>query len=303
MCEWGGGHIKSYSTNEVCQMCNVSRKQLRYYEEHGVLSPVPRNDANNYRYYTQQHLCAIVAAKALKNIDMSLAEMKDIIYGRNVEAIQRSIRKQMTASREALEESMIRYEQSTLEYTKLMEAISIFKIHDLKGETDYHYEVVDRPAQSVISLRYRTDFEDADGLDMDYLPLIQTKAQSVNAASLSISALMYITYDHFDSDSCWFNNQVHDFKIAVPVADAGPHIQHCDHIPAFQGVSAIHIGSPKNERLYQTYMDLLKWAKAQGYRLENWSVEEWLISPMITNNSDLWMIRVMIPFRGTRIQA
>ena len=177
------------------------------------------------------------------------------------------------------------------------------KIHDLKAETDHHYEVVDRPAQSVISLRYRTDFEDADGLDMDYLPLIQTKAQSVNAASLSISALMYITYDHFDSDSCWFNNQVHDFKIAVPVADAGPHIQHCDHIPAFQGVSAIHIGSPKNERLYQTYMDLLKWAKAQGYRLENWSVEEWLISPMITNNSDLWMIRVMIPFRGTRIQA
>lgn len=292
--------MERFSTNKVCQMCNVSRKQLRYYEEHGLLSPVPRNDANNYRYYTQQHLCAIVAAKALRNIDMSLTEMKDIIYGRNVEAIQKSIQKQLTASREALEESLIRYEQSTLEYTKLMEAISVLKIHDLKANTDFHYEVVERPAQSVISLRYRTDFEDANGLDINYLPLIQNEAQSVNATALSISALIYITYNHFDSQACTFNNEVHDFKIAVPVANAGAHSQHLDHIPAFQGVSAIHIGSPKNERLYQTYMALLQWAKTQGYHLENWSVEEWLISPMITNNSDLWMIRVMIPFRGTQ---
>ena len=45
-------------------------------------------------------------------------------------------------------------------------------------------------------------------------------------------------------------------------------------------------------------MRLMDWAKGQGYELENCSLEEWLISPMITYNKELWVIRIMIPFRG-----
>ena len=45
-------------------------------------------------------------------------------------------------------------------------------------------------------------------------------------------------------------------------------------------------------------MALLHWAKEQNYRLENWSVEEWLISPMITNNKDFWVVRIIIPFKS-----
>ena len=298
--ERGDFAVKVYSTNKVCQMCEVSRKQLRYYEEHGLLSPVPRNDANNYRYYTQQHLCAIVAAKALRNIDISLAEMKEIIYGSNLEAIQDSIRRQMTASREALEESILRYEQSTLEYTRLMEAISVLKAYHGASDVNPSYEVVERPAQSVVSLHYRTDWEDVDALDMEHLPLIQAKVQAAHAVVPSISALLYLTRGHFDPKSCTFNGEEHDFKIAIPVSQQQAHQDQFDQIPAFRGVCAIHIGSPKGEKLYQSYVGLLRWAREQGYELENWSVEEWLISPMITNNSDLWMIRFMIPFSGTK---
>ena len=34
-------HMGQYNTNEICQLCGVSRKQLRYYEERGILSAVP----------------------------------------------------------------------------------------------------------------------------------------------------------------------------------------------------------------------------------------------------------------------
>lgn len=64
----------------------------------GLLKPVPGNDANHYRYYTREYLCAVVADKTLRNIDMPLTEMEDIIYGHNVEAVRISIQKQMTAS-------------------------------------------------------------------------------------------------------------------------------------------------------------------------------------------------------------
>ena len=37
----------------------------------------------------------------------------------------------------------------------------------------------------------------------------------------------------------------------------------------------------------------------QNPRAMNWpgSVEEWLISPMITNNKDFWILRIIIPFK------
>ncbi len=288
--------MRTYNTNEICQLCGVSRKQLRYYEERGILSQVPRQRGNNYRYYTHEHIYEIVAAKALRNIDMSLAEMKDVIYGKNVGSIQLSLQQQLNSARETLEVSLRQYEQSAIIYAKLAEALSFLRLHYRQVEDNLNMELIDHPRQDVVSLSYTSTFEDEDCCDIECLPKIQRLTQEVNA--ISFGALLYTTYDHFDSTTCLFDDQVHDFKIAAPVLDRKKPCAHYDTIPSFRGVSTIHIGSPKGKRLYHTYMRLLCWAKAQGYQLENWSVEEWLISPMITNNKDLWVIRIMIPFKS-----
>lgn len=286
--------MNKYTTNKFCQLCGVSRKQLRYYEERGILSQVPRSGSNNYRYYTQEHIYEIVAAKGLKNMDMSLAEMKDVIYGASVGSVQLSMQKQLNLARENLETSLRQYEQSAIAYARLVEALSLLKLQR-RQDAASQFEVVDRPQQDVIALSYASTFEDEACCDVEYLPQIQTAAQEVNTTSFG--ALLYLTYGHFDPDACLFDRQVHDFKIAVPVLDRKKPSPLYHTIPPFRGVSAIHIGSPKEERLYHTYMDLLTWAREQGYPLENWSVEEWLISPMVTNNKDLWMIQIVIPIR------
>ena len=287
--------MRTYNTNEICQMCGVSRKQLRYYEERGILSTVPRQSSNNYRYYTHEHIYEIVAAKALKNIDMSLAKMKDVIYGKDIGSIQFSLQQQLNLARENLEASFRQYEQSTVVYAKLAEALSFLKVHYTQTDLGLAVEVIDRGEQDVISLSYASTFEDEACCDIEYLARLQLLVPEVN--TISFGALLYVTYDHFDSGACVFNHQINNYKIAVPVLDRKKPSPHYDKIPAFRAVSAIHIGSPKDMRLYQTYMNTLNWAKERGYQLENWSVEEWLISPMITNNKDLWVIRIMIPFK------
>lgn len=287
---------RSFNTNEICKLCDVSRKQLRYYEEKGILSTVPRQDNNNYRYYTHEHIYEIVAAKALKNIDMSVADMKDVIYGKNINSIQMSLQQQLNQARESMELSLRRYEQSAIIYTRLAEALSFLKLSHGKTEIGTEIEIIDYPGQDVIALPYNATFEDEGCCDIEYLPKLQLLSKEVNAVSLG--ELLYMTYDHFDSESCNFNHQKHRFKIAAPVLDQRKPCSYYDKIPPFKGASTIHIGSPKDKRLYETYMKLLNWAKEQGYKLENWSVEEWLISPMVTNNKDLWVIRIMIPFKS-----
>lgn len=283
-----------YGTEEICQLCGVSRKQLRYYEERGILSAVSRHESNNYRYYTQEHIYEIVAAKALKNIDMSLTEIQDVIYGKNIGGIQHSLHQQLNLAKENLNASLRRYEQSTIVYTRLTEALSYLKLHHKLANAEFEFELVDRTEQDVVSIPYSSTFEDEVCHDIEHLPQIQRIAQDVNA--ISFGALFYLTYNHFDSETCSFNHQVHNYKIASPVLDRKKSCSHYDKIPGFRGVSAIHIGNPKSKSLYNTYMRLLTWAKERGYKLQNWSLEEWLISPMITNNKDLWVIQIMIPF-------
>lgn len=206
-----------------------------------------------------------------------------------------SIEKKMVAARDNLQDSLLRYEQSMIVYTKLIEAISVLKLHNHKIDTDLGYELADFPEQTIISLSYRTNFEDEDCYDIEYMAKIQTLSQEVNVASLG--ALLYVLYNHFDSKTCSFDHKVHSYKIAVPVIDTKKPCLHYDKIPAFRGVCAVHIGTPKDKRLLNTYTGLLCWAKSQGYELADWSVEEWLISPMITNNKDFWILRIIIPFK------
>jgi len=287
--------MNTYSVNEICKLCEVTRKQLRYYEERGILSEVPRDANNNYRYYTQDHICEIVAAKALKDVDMPLSTIKDVIHGKNIGSIQYLLQQQKRLAYEQLESSLSRYEQSTVTYTKLTEALSHLKLHSHQNGLYSECEVIDRDEQSIIAIPYSTTFEDETCLDIEYLPQIQKLAWQANAAP--VNTLIYLTYDHFDSASCTFNGQIHNFRIATPVSEQkNAHLSY-DKIEAFSGVSTVHIGDPKNKRLHNTYMRLLEWSKQQGFELENWSIEEWLISPLITDNKDLWVIRIMIPFK------
>lgn len=272
-------------------MCGVSRKQLRYYEERGILSEVPRNEENNYRYYTQEHIYQIVAAKTLRGLNIPVKTINDIIYGKDIGNLQGLLQRQLAMARDALEASIRQYEQSSLVYTKLTEALSYLKISKFSDELSY--EIVERPVQKVVSIRYTSTWEDETYCDLEHLPQIQTIAQEVNCASLG--TVTYVTYGHFDSKKCSFNHEVHDYKIAIPVIDMEKPSRYYDTIPSIKGVSTIHVGSPKDKHLLNTYLKLLHWARDRGYKLGNWSVEEWLISPMITNNKNLWVIQIIIP--------
>ncbi|MBR3788342.1 MAG: MerR family DNA-binding transcriptional regulator, partial [Firmicutes bacterium] len=46
--------VKKYSIGEVAEMCSVSIKTLRYYDQIGLVIPEFRNEESKYRYYSKQ---------------------------------------------------------------------------------------------------------------------------------------------------------------------------------------------------------------------------------------------------------
>ena len=61
---------------EFSKMSKVTIKTLRYYEKEGLLMPKHVDDFNGYRYYESNQLIDISKIIALKQVGLSIGEIK-----------------------------------------------------------------------------------------------------------------------------------------------------------------------------------------------------------------------------------
>ncbi|MDT2704299.1 MerR family transcriptional regulator [Enterococcus dongliensis] len=66
---------KLLSIGEAADICHVSRKTLRFYEELGLLVPDYVSPQNNYRYYSEETVMLIPILKYYKQMGFRLQEI------------------------------------------------------------------------------------------------------------------------------------------------------------------------------------------------------------------------------------
>lgn len=71
--------------SEFAQVTGITRKNLIFYDKIGLLSPTRIDGQNNYRYYTYQQIDTANVITVLREINMSLKEIKAYLCGRSPE--------------------------------------------------------------------------------------------------------------------------------------------------------------------------------------------------------------------------
>lgn len=66
-------------TNEVEKLLGITKHTLRYYEKEGLVHPI--KDDNGYRNYSDEDIQVLQLVKFLRNIDISIDDIKGIIRG------------------------------------------------------------------------------------------------------------------------------------------------------------------------------------------------------------------------------
>ncbi len=97
---------------EFSKMSKVTIKALRYYEKEGLLIPKHIDNFNGYRYYESNQLIDISKIISLKQVGLSIEEIKRIIINKKpIDIILKS-------KREELENaiSLYKYQLSKLNY-------------------------------------------------------------------------------------------------------------------------------------------------------------------------------------------
>jgi DNA-binding transcriptional MerR regulator len=69
---------KMYSTGEMADVCNISKRTLRHYEKIALLVPEYTDPQNNYRYYNSRQVGILLGIKVLQEFGFSLEKIKGL---------------------------------------------------------------------------------------------------------------------------------------------------------------------------------------------------------------------------------
>ncbi|MDQ0300587.1 DNA-binding transcriptional MerR regulator [Salibacterium salarium] len=77
-------NIKYFTTGEFAKLCKVNKQTLFYYDQIGLLSPVFKNE-KGYRYYSIQQLEFFTVIDLLKDLGMSLRDIRYYVVNKSPE--------------------------------------------------------------------------------------------------------------------------------------------------------------------------------------------------------------------------
>ena len=94
---WGSTHLgegAALKINEVESLVGISKKNIRFYEQEGLLSP-KRNSENSYRDYSEEDVAILKEIRLLRRLSVPLDEIRKLQLGTHT--AQDTMRRQMIA--------------------------------------------------------------------------------------------------------------------------------------------------------------------------------------------------------------
>ena len=140
--------------NEVEAAVGITKKNIRFYEEEGLIAP-GREPGNGYRSYSQADVERLRRIKLLRKLDVPLAEIREMLEGQRTLAEGMSLQLERLRSRRAdLEEAigfctLLQQENGPLEQLDVEQTLARLAAKEEQGVTFVDIEQVDRKAERI----------------------------------------------------------------------------------------------------------------------------------------------------------
>ena len=152
-----------FRIGEFAQIAQVSGRQLRFYDQLGLLQPAHTDPQTGYRYYSIRQLPRLNCILALKELGLSLEQIGPLLKN---ELSPAELRAMLTMKRAQLEQSL-REEEARLRHIESR----IAQIDRQGGIGDYDVVMKSVPATPFLSLRCA-----CDGMD-EVVRMVRTVAE------------------------------------------------------------------------------------------------------------------------------
>ena len=142
-----------YTVGEMANLCNVTAKQLRHYDEQGLLKPAHRDDRNGYRYYDQSQIEEVLLLTSLKALDLPNQRIAALMKQRDLATLSRELEGHLYAVRRERDQVVAKYDALIDNILRALGGLSLLGSRPVGEATAL--AVVDFPATWVAYTRYQ----------------------------------------------------------------------------------------------------------------------------------------------------
>ena len=140
--------------NEVEAAVGITKKNIRFYEEEGLIAP-GREPGNGYRSYSQADVERLQRIKLLRKLDVPLADIREMLAGQKTlaEGMAQQLER-LSTRRKDLDEAigfceLLHGEPGTLEELDVQQTLARLTAREEQGVTFVNLERTDRKAERI----------------------------------------------------------------------------------------------------------------------------------------------------------
>ena len=140
--------------NEVEAAVGVTKKNIRFYEEEGLITP-SREPGNGYRSYSQADVERLRRIKLLRKLDVPLAEIREMLEGQCTlaDGMTRQLQRLNTRSKDLAEAigfcTLLQQEHGSLDQLDVEQTLERLTAKEEQGVTFVNIEKTDRRGERI----------------------------------------------------------------------------------------------------------------------------------------------------------
>lgn len=250
------------SIGEFSNICKVSTKTLRYYDEIGLLMPGEINPENGYRYYSIDQLEKMLFINRLKSYSFSLEEIKALLEAGDK---NENLYNAFSRKKAELEKQMRDYNQLLTQIDNDMNTIESGK-SIMSYMDDIDVKLVDVPGMNLLYIRKNISLQD---FPTEYSKCYEKLFKKIAIDKLTMAGAPMVL---FHSDE--FTPSGLDTEFAIPIKEFVTGTRDFD--PGLCLKTVVH---GEYSELTSVYTKQTEWAEREGYKNTDALFEVYVTDP------------------------
>lgn len=268
--------VKLYKIGLFSQMNRLTVKTLRYYDDIDLLKPEYVDEVNGYRYYTSAQLPTLHKILSLRDMGLSILEVKDVLNGLS-------------------EENVLLKKKSHLlkDMAELNRKLACIEGY-LSGDClDSHYRMVMKslPEVTVASMRvHLSSYE-----DLFYKMPEMGHEMEKCGCECALPEYCYTTY---------FDDGYKEYDVDADICEAVTELKEGTDKVKFKVVAEVELAACTLHlgpyyRLPQAYSAIVKFIEESGYEIIGHIRESYIDGIWNKDTDEEWLTEIQIPVRKT----
>lgn len=273
-----------YPIGKAAEICKVSPRALRYYEEKGLIQP-DKISRSHYRYYSTETLRIVQLIRYYLDEGFTLQETQKLLKRESVDQLEELFRIQMEKTREEISLQYQRLDSLTAWYELLQEGRQVLTHQDdsvtIKQIPPRRYFYMDAEAD------LHSPHLSAD-LETEYF----SKSKGNGHNMVDMGGSFYLYFQSFDERLAKTAQHIRLLQTIYPNARS---LHSTLQIPGYTAVCTYHISS--TDTIETSYRRALAWAAERSVSLRGDTYERYVLDIYSTCDSDRFVTQILLPIQ------